>query len=87
MPELAFHRRVEAISAADMLAAIENVADQHRVLDRRHLDAVAIKEHEQVIFEVVPNLLHCRILEQRAQPLHGRIAVDLFGRLAEQAFV
>ena len=49
-------------------ARLEDVGEHHRVVDRRYLDAVAA-EHLHVVFEVVADLEHAGIFEQRLQEL------------------
>ncbi len=54
----------ERIHAVPPAPAIEHIGDQHRIVDRSQLDAVAL-EHEHVELDVVPDLEDRSVLEQR----------------------
>ncbi|GJE46912.1 hypothetical protein AEGHOMDF_6121 [Methylobacterium soli] len=75
----------ELVHAVSALAGIEHVGDQHGVVEGRHRDPVA-REHEPVVFEVLADLEHARILEERLQQRQRLVEGDLAGQqaLAEQ---
>ncbi len=59
------------VHAVRALAGIEHVGDQHRVVEGPDLDAVA-GEHQPVVLDVLADLEHRRILQERLQArLHG----------------
>ena len=57
-------------------ARVERVGHQHRVVDRRHLDAVA-RKHQPVVLDVLADLQHRRIFERRLQRFERRVERDL----------
>ena len=50
-----------------VLAGVERVGHQHRIVERGDLDAVA-RKHEIVEFEILADLQHRRVFQQRLQP-------------------
>ncbi len=73
MAEVALRQRVDAVAGA---AGVEHIGQQHHIVIGRKRDA-AQGEHLQIEFEVMPDLEHARVLEQRP---HRRERV-LFGNL------
>ena len=61
-------RRGELVHAVAVQAGVEIEAHQDRVVMWRDVDAEP-PEHDHVVFEVVPDLEHRRILEQRLELL------------------
>ena len=58
----------QLVHAMAVLAAVEHEGEQHRVVDRADLDAVAL-QHGDVVLDVLADLQHARVLEQRLQLL------------------
>ncbi len=61
--EVAFGKGIHPVLAAP---AIERIRKQHRVIERRDLDAAAAHD-QHVVFDVLPDLQDRRIFEQRTQ--------------------
>ena len=64
-------------------AAFEHIGEQHGVVDRRHLDAVAAQHHD-VVFEVVADLEHGGVGKQRRQSRQHPIEPELPRHLVER---
>jgi hypothetical protein len=60
---MALGQRVHAVLTA---SPVERVREQHRVVERRDVDAVLF-HHQQVILDVLPDLQNARIFKQRTQ--------------------
>ena len=58
-----------------LCAGVEHVGHQHGVVERRDLDAVA-RKHQPVELQVLPDLEHAGIFQQRLQRVERR---PLFG--------
>ena len=58
---------------------IEDIGQAHRVIDRRQINATIMLAHQNmtVIFQIMPDLQHRLILEQRLQDRHGIIERNL----------
>ncbi len=54
----------ELVEAVAVPADIEHVGHEHGVVDGRDVDAQAL-EHDHVVFDVLTNLEHARMLEKR----------------------
>ncbi len=68
LAEVALGQFVHAVA---VLAGVEHEGQQHRVVDRPDRDAVPL-EHAHVVLDVLADLEHARVLEQRLQPVdHG----------------
>jgi hypothetical protein len=65
-----------------MQGGIQHVGHEHGVVDRGHADA-ALKQHQVIALEVVADLQHAFIFEQRTQALQH----FGFGELGNAAFV
>ncbi len=61
-------------------SGIKREADDHRIIDRRDIDAVA-RQHVEIVFDILPDLEHCIAFKQGFQRRDCRIAIDLFGFL------
>ncbi len=72
------------VHAVAVQNGFEHEGNQHRVVERRHMNA-ALGEHQVVVFHVLRDLQHARIFQQRLQMLqhfHFRQLHDL-GRVAQ----
>ena len=78
--EQALGERIHAVVVAGR-ARVERVGDQHRVVDRRDVDA-ALGEHVHVELDVLADLEDARRLEQRLQQRDRFRLRDLAGRKA-----
>ncbi len=76
--EPALGERVHAVAVAGR-ARIERVGNQHGVVERRDFDA-APGEHVPVEFDVLADLHHARVFEQRLEQRDRLRFVDLAGR-------
>ena len=70
----------QLVHAVAVLAALEHIGNQHGVVARGDLDAVAL-EYGGVVFDVMADLEHRRVLEHRLQQCERLIQRDL-GRSA-----
>ena len=77
--EMLFRKLVHAVAEAP---GVEVEAHHHRIVDRRGRDGF-LGEHGQVIFEIVTDLEHRRVLEQRLQTGHDFGLGELFGGFGE----
>ena len=78
MVEMQLCQLVEAVT---MLARVEREAHQQRVVIGRDADAM-LRQHADIIFQIMPDLQHRVVGEQRADPRDGvghRNLVGLFG--------
>ena len=76
---------VHPVAAPDTLLAppgIEIEADDHRIVDRRDVDAVA-GQHVEIVLDVLPDLEDRLALQQRPEQGERRGPVDLLGLLGE----
>jgi hypothetical protein len=69
----------EVVHAMPAQAGVEVVAQQHGVVGRSHVDAHAA-QHDEIIFEVLADLQHRGVAEQRPQPIEHQLAVELLRR-------
>ena len=56
----------EIVHAVAALAGIEHVGDQHGVVEAGDFDA-ALREHQPVVFQILPDLENALVLEQRLE--------------------
>ncbi len=83
MAQMALGERVHPVGVA---TAVKCVGEQHRVVERSDLDAVAL-HHEHVVLDVLADLQDRGILEQRTQQgqrFRGSKLRGAVGRAAEQ---
>ena len=66
----------QLVHAVAVKAALEHVGQDHRVVERSHMDAVA-GEDLVVVFDVVPDLEDRRVLEQGLQHLYRLVPRNL----------
>jgi hypothetical protein len=69
-------RRGELVHAVAVQAGIEIEAHHDRVVIGRDVDPAA-PQHDHVVFEIVPDLEHRRVLEQRLQLRQHHRAIEL----------
>ena len=70
----------QLVHAVAVLSAVEHVGQQHGVVDGRDRNPVA-GEHEFVVLDVLADLEHARVLEQRLERGQRRVQRNLLGRL------
>ena len=84
-------RRVAKMAGGQIVHAmvpapgIERVTQQHRVVEGAEHGHAVTGQHDQIIFEIVADLEHGRIGEQRVQPVDHHLAVKLVGALGKHA--
>ena len=66
----------EAVHAVAVVAGIERVGDQHRVVDGGDVDAIALQQDE-IVFEVLADLDHAGVGEQGLQRRQRLVERDL----------
>ena len=62
----------EIVHAVAALAGVQHVGDQHGVVVAGDLDA-ALREHQPVVFQILPDLEDASVLEQRLERLSARL--------------
>ncbi len=77
MFEVAFRQRVHAVI---VLAGIQDIGEQHRVIDGRDIDLVRGEDRE-VVFDVLADLEDGRVFEHRFQRAQGIRHANLAGRI------
>ncbi len=63
--------------------AFQDVGEQHGVVERRDIDAVAM-QHRQVVFQVLPDLEDTRVFQQRLQRGDHLVQRDLLQLIAAE---
>ena len=66
----------QLVHAVIVLAGVENERNQHRVVDRANLDAMPA-EHRHVVLDVLADLQHRRVFQQRLQLFDRGLDGDL----------
>ena len=71
------------VHAVAMGAALQHVGDQHGVVDRRDGDAF-LGEHHRVVLDVLADLQHARVFQQRLEAREDRLLGELLRPVAVQ---